>query len=461
MIPPDYQQPLRPQFHFSARTGWLNDPNGLIHFQGQWHLFFQHNPLGNNWGNMTWGHAVSPDLLHWRQVDHALHPDDMGTMFSGTALVDHRNVLKLQQGDTPALVLFYTAAGGTSDASKGKTFTQCLAYSTDGGNTFHKHPANPIVPTLGIDDRDPRVFWHAPSQRYVMVLYVGRAHPTQRDAQGKPLIVHCMVFLTSDDLLHWQQQSFIPGMYECPDLFEMTIEGTHEKKWVLWVADSRYYVGSFDGRQFIPETERIPHDFGVNYYAAQWFANAPDGRSISLGWMRSGQFPDMPFNHQMSFPTELRLRKDGLGLRLYREPVREIANLYESTRSFAAAEIKSELVIIPHSETPGHDVTLTLKLTPGSVVDLNICGKRFTLDALQRHLHHGERTQPVLLRDDELVLRLLIDRASVELFADAGRTVGSWCMIPAADEPTLALHLCHGQAQLLSGQIHRLRSAWT
>lgn len=450
-------QSLRPLFHFTAQYGWLNDPNGLVYHQGTYHLFFQHNPDDTEWANMTWGHAVGPDLVHWRQVDNALYPDELGTMFSGTAMVDHRNVLGLQRDETPTLALFYTAAGGTSEASAGKDFTQCLATSTDGGRTFVKHPANPIVPCLGPGNRDPRVFWHEQSGRYVMVLCVGHQHPTEVDRDGHPVLSHDFYFLTSDDLLAWEEQSRLPGLFECPEMFEIAVDGAQESYWVLWDASGRYLIGHFDGRHFEPVCGPLTSDFGANYYAAQCFANLPSGRQVSIAWMRLGRYPGMPFNQQLSFPSELTLRCDPDGLRLYRQPVPEIAHLYQDAVDLPAVEITGEHELISAAQGPSHDVTLSLAVTPNAVAVINICGHAFRLDAQQQTLSFADFAMPLQLADGQVTLRLLIDRTSVEIFADHGRAVGSWCFVPVEGAPVLSLTRETGKVRFLGATATRLR----
>ena len=168
-----YNEKFRPQFHFTARQNWLNDPNGLVHYDGTYHLFFQHNPAGLEWGNMTWGHAVSRDIVRWKQVENALEPDRLGTMFSGSAVVDWENTSGFQTGPDKPIVLIYTAAGGTSPESEGQPFTQCLAYSSDGGQTWVKYAGNPVLGCIRDGNRDPKVIWHAPTRRWIMTSLSG------------------------------------------------------------------------------------------------------------------------------------------------------------------------------------------------------------------------------------------------------------------------------------------------
>ena len=236
-----YEEKYRPQFHFTAKRGWDNDPNGLVFYKGEYHLFFQHNPFGNQWGNMTWGHAVSPDLVHWTQLRNAIEPDRMGTIFSGSAVVDWENTASFQTGPEETLVAIYTAAGGTSPESKGQPFTQCIACSNDRGRTFTKYRANPVVPHMVGDNRDPKVVWHVPTRKWIMTLYL-----SGNDYR----------FLASPDLKTWAKlhDITVPGCAECPDFFEMTVDGEPGvTKWVWTAANDKYLVGMFDGERFCPE----------------------------------------------------------------------------------------------------------------------------------------------------------------------------------------------------------------
>ncbi len=295
----DYDEVYRPQFHFSAKTNWLNDPNGLVFYKGTYHMFFQHNPTGINWGNMTWGHATSPDLIHWKQQDNAIEPDALGTIFSGSAVVDWNNTSGFQKGKDKPLVAIYACAGDTSPESKGQPYTQCIAYSPDAGKTWSKYALNPVLKQLAPGNRDPKVIWYAPKSEWIMALFF------ENSDYG---------LFSSPDLKHWKQiQRFtFPGVGECPDFFQIHVEGdTDESKWVFVSASGDYLVGSFDGEKFVPEQKGLRMDGGPNFYAVQTYSDIPkrDGRRIQIAWMNGGSYPNMPFNQQMSFPCRLTLRK--------------------------------------------------------------------------------------------------------------------------------------------------------
>src|SRR5690606_35273261 len=299
-----YQETLRGQFHFSPKRGWNNDPNGLAYYNGEYHLFFQHNPYGRGWGNMHWGHAVSKDLVHWREVDIALYPDDYGTMFSGGGVVDSNNTSGLGKNGQAPFILFYTAAE--------ESWKQGLAYSVDGRN-FEKLK-EPILDRITDGNRDPKVIWHEPSKHWVMILYV-----TEADE------LHTMHFFTSTDMKNWTFTSKLAGgkgndryMYECPEFFELPVQGDSSvTKWILTGANSQYAIGTFDGKTFTPEEERIFSQQGRDYYAAQTFSNEPKGRRIEIGWWRTHTDRDgMTFNQGMSIPTQLNLKQTKSGLRL-------------------------------------------------------------------------------------------------------------------------------------------------
>ena len=339
---------MRPQFHFTAKTNWLNDPNGLVFYGGRYHLFFQHNPSGIEWGNMTWGHAVSTDLVHWRQLDEALRPDRLGTIFSGSAVVDWQNTSGFQSGPEKPLVCFFTSAGGTSAESKGQPFTQSLAFSTDGGDTWTKFAQNPVLRHVAGENRDPKVIWHAPTKKWVMALYLDGEH---------------YALFSSPNLKDWTRLSDIPtfGASECPDLFELPLaenrrglsrfaESAEQKgtvplsaggsrtgsRWIFWGGNNHYLIGRFDGTTFTKESGPHRFEYGDNYYAAQTYSDIPasDGRRIQIAWMRGGKYPGMPFNQQMSFPSSLTLETTPDGPRLFRRPVKELALLHKERHAW-------------------------------------------------------------------------------------------------------------------------------
>lgn len=452
-----YDQPLRPQYHFTAAKNWLNDPNGLVFFQDEYHLFFQHNPLANEWGNMTWGHAVSDDLVHWRQLDNALEPDALGTIFSGSAVVDWHNTAGFQTGDEPALVAIYTAAGGTSPASHGAKFTQCLAYSNDRGRTWTKYAGNPVLPHIAGENRDPKVIWHKPSGQWVMALYLDGSN---------------FALFGSPDLKAWTRLSdlAVPGSIECPDLFELPVEGRPgETRWIFWVANNVYLVGTFDGRTFTPEGELQRFEHGANCFAAQTFSDIPaaDGRRIQIAWMRGGVYPDMPFNQQMSFPSTLTLHATPAGLRLRRLPVKEIESLRGEPFQWSG-DLNS--TASPLSELTGnaYELDLTLSPRPGKTdpsssassanLILFIRGTVLNYHAKSGELSLGNNSVPVELVDGKLRLRILVDRTSIEVFANDGSASLTSCYLPTDDVP--AYRLTGDGVHIDALTVWPLKSAW-
>ncbi|MCB8932931.1 MAG: glycoside hydrolase family 32 protein [Chthonomonadaceae bacterium] len=395
-----YEEPLRPQFHFTAKAGWLNDPNGLAFFGGEYHLFFQHNPFGTQWGNMTWGHAVSPDLVHWRQIDHAIEPDRLGTIFSGSAVVDVANTSGLGTVGKPALVCIYTAAGGTNEASKGQPFTQCLASSTD-GRIFAKLPDNPVLGHLEAENRDPKVLWHEPTGKWVMALFL--------DGNRYAL-------LGSKDLRAWTRLSTVemPGASECPDFFELPVVGDRGRmKWVFWGGSGRYRVGSFDGTTFTPETESIPTNFGNTGYAAQTYFNDPNGRRVQIAWHNNANFPGTAWNQELGIPTELTLVSTPDGPRLRIHPVSELARLHGplvKEQGSGWFPVESGLI----------DATVSLEVPPTGTLALVANGQRITYDAPSHDLKCLDRSVRVAPVEGRLRLRVLVDRASLEIFAQEG-----------------------------------------
>ncbi len=301
----------RPLLHFSPRTGWNNDPNGLVYANGTYHMFFQHNPCDVVWGNMHWGHAVSTDLIHWQEQKTALFPDELGVMFSGSAIVDERNLLGLRQGDTDVILLYYTAEP-IGKLSEGRQTTQCLAYSTDNGKSFVKHPANPVVPTIVNGNRDPKVVWDEESSRYLMALYLD---------SDRYAILH------STDLLRWEmaQELHIEGDNECPDLLLMTADDGRRKA-VIGGAHGCYQVGDLAEGRFVP-TQAVRRLYLNEYcYAHQTYSGTPE-RVVQTTWHRAN-VADETFSQELGFPCEMTLCRSGEEYRLQLLPAREIAQLH-------------------------------------------------------------------------------------------------------------------------------------
>lgn len=443
-----YDEALRPQFHFSPAKNWTNDPNGLVYFNGEYHLFFQHNPEGINWGNMTWGHAVSKDLMHWKQLEHAILPDHLGTIFSGSAVIDHNNTSGFQTGDEPPLVAIYTYAG---DFGMPKTkFTQAIAYSNDRGRTFTKYEGNPVVGHILAGNRDPKVFWHKPSKQWVMNLYLDR---------GK------FILMGSKDLKKWEKLSDLPfeNGHECPEFFELAVDGNeNDRRWVFWEAGGRHIIGKFDGKKFTPETEVLRTERGNNCYAGQTWNNIPsdDGRRIFIGWMAGGRYPGMPFNQQMSIPCEFTLRTTDEGVRLFSEPVREVESLRGMRRWWKNITLSDG--VNPLKNLSGQLYDLEAVIDPGEAkaLVLDVRGHKVRYDVAKKTLSYKDRSAEVALVDGKLKLRVLIDRSSFEIFVADGRTVMSFCFVSDADNRNFGLQAEGGVAKLKSLDVYDLRSTW-
>ncbi|MBN2505563.1 MAG: GH32 C-terminal domain-containing protein [Verrucomicrobia bacterium] len=433
-----YRERLRPQFHFSSRRGWNNDPNGLVFLGGEYHLFYQHNPYGWAWGNMHWGHAVSADLVHWRELAIAIYPHRFGDWaFSGSAVVDARNTSGFQTGAEPVLVAAYTSTG------RG----ECIVFSNDRGRTWLEYAGNPVVRHEG---RDPRLLWHAATRRWVMAVY--------DEAEGKRWIA----FYKSPDLKAWTFASRIEGFFECPDLFELPLDGNPQvRKWVLTAASSEYRLGQFDGRTFTPETPMLPGHRGNAFYAAQTFSDVPprDGRRIQIGWGQMAT-PGMPFNQMMCFPCALALRTTPDGPRLAFEPVREIETLRARTRRWQnrplapgenpLAGFEAELLELRAEFTPG----------TASRIVFHLRGVPVTYDVPRRELSCGNRKNPLPPIQGRIRVRILVDRTSFEIFGNDGLLYMPMSVQAAADEHALALSASGGTAELAMLEVHELKSAW-
>lgn len=445
-----YQEALRGQLHFSPRRGWNNDPNGMVFFNGEYHLFYQHNPYGWGWGNMHWGHAVSRDLVHWREIGVPLAPDRFGPVFSGSAVVDWNNTSGLGKDGKPPLVLLYTAAGNPT--------VQCIASSTDGRN-FTKFPGNPVIPQITGGNRDPKVIWHEPTRRWVMVLYV--------TLPGEKHTVH---FLTSPNLREWTRTCIVEGgtggdrfLYECPDFFELPVDGdSSNSKWVLLGADSNYAIGSFDGTTFKPEHTRLPGHRGRGFYAAQTFSDIPaaDGRRIQIGWFQT-ETRDMPFNQSMSIPLELKLTSTPDGPRMTMNPVRELASLRVKTKRFEPLEMAPGMAN-PLAGMEAELLEVIVEFEPGDATELTleVRGATVGYDVKTQELIVNQHRAPAPLRGGRQRLRVFCDRTGLEVFASDGLTYVPMPFQPKAADRSLGLRCAGGPARVSVLEVHELDSIW-
>lgn len=369
-----YKEKERPQVHFSAQRGWINDPNGLLYDAGEYHMYFQHNPYGWQWGNMHWGSAVSRDLIHWEELKEALYPviDEKTTLrgdaaFSGSAVLDPENTAGFRKNGKDPVIAVYTSTG------RG----ECLKISYDDGRTFEDFAGNPVLRHNG---RDPKVFWYEPGEHWVMVVW--DAGVAKKIGLDQEVSVREHSIYTSPDLKNWTYQSGVPGFFECPELFELPVEGqTGLSKWVMYDASGRYIIGDFDGTTFKTEQGFTKYENGGGYfYASQTFSNTPDGRRIQVGWGRNITQPGMPFNQAELFPCDLKLRWTLSGYRLCPTPVEEIRSLFKDSQVLTGKIIQpGESACV--SVDPDKPVHVLAEIERGDApVGLNILGYELRYD---------------------------------------------------------------------------------
>lgn len=480
-----YKEKYRPQLHFSPKRGWLNDPNGLVYYDNEYHLFFQHNPFGWSWDNIGWGHAVSPDLLHWEELPGAMYPKRYGDFcFSGSACIDWTNSSGLQKGDHTAMVAFYTSTG------RG----QCLAYSNDKGRTWQQYANNPVlvhgklfeehkyskhVP-LWHESRDPKVFYYEPGGHWVMVVY-------EQHVKEKMTGDDCLFAIyTSTNMIDWEKRSVLKGWYECPELFELAVDGDLDMtKWVMYGADGRYALGSFDGETFTPDsrseeefdpyisstrflngqTYKYMAHYGNTMFAAQTFNDIPltDGRRMQIGWLRSAT-PGMPFNQAMSLPCELTLRRTADGIRLFTWPARELESLRRDKLEWMGLTIQEGETALPGTDGELLDIVTEFEVSEGeSGLDVHgvkvlYCRERQKLACT---LPNGSEVYaPLKSVDGTIRLRIISDRTSIEIFANEGRVYIPVAVLLADRQKRVAWISRGGSTSVLSLEVHLLQSIW-
>nr|WP_235777953.1 DUF4980 domain-containing protein [Phocaeicola plebeius] len=447
------KESFRPVYHHTPAYGWMNDPNGMFYKDGLYHLYFQYNPYGSVWGNMHWGHSTSTDLMHWKFEGCAIVPDAWGAIFSGSCVVDHENTAGFGK---EAVVAFYTSAKSTP---WGDIQMQSMAYSLDNGKTFTKYEGNPILTSSEKDFRDPKVFWYAPGKHWVMILAVGQ---------------HMEIY-SSVNLKEWKKESEFGamqgahgGVWECPDLVEIPVEGTREKKWVLICnlnpggpfggSAAQYFVGSFDGKKFVNEspTQTKWMDWGKDNYATVTWNNAPDGRCIALGWMSNWQYannvPTRQYRSANTLARDLTLYREGQELYLKSTPsveVKKARGKKVSIPSFKVSE-KHEIVNLFEDNQGAYEVEIVIQNAGASKIafcllndkgekvsmyyDLN--RKQFVMDRSESGTVDFSKDFPAVTVapvnvDKELTLRLFVDRSSIEAFGEDGKFVMTNLVFPS------------------------------
>lgn len=476
------REKYRPAYHHTPLYGWMNDPNGMFYKDGRWHLYYQWNPYGSKWQNMTWGHSSSADLVRWEHHPAAIEANGLGTVFSGSSVVDSANTAGFGRD---AVVALYTSA----DVNQ----TQSLAHSSDGGMTFEIYPGNPVL-TLESEARDPNMFWDADNGRWVMSL----AHALD----------HEMLFFTSPDLKEWTLQGSFgkgigaqDGVWECPDLFRLKVDGSGEEKWVLVCninpggpfggSATQYFTGDFDGKTFIADTDAegvIPTkwmDYGKDHYATVSWSDAPDNRRVLIGWMSNwqyaGEVPTMQYRSANTLPREAGLFRAPDGqLYLSSSPVAELAALRDkpsvSVRNKPAGG-NGRNFPLPDSNGGACEILLDIDSRKAGSVDITISNNDresalLCYDAKAHTLSFDRRrsgltdfsqdfptvtTAPTFETNGKLSLRIFIDRSSIEVFGNGGKTVMTNLVFPTVPYSSVSVSAKGGNARIENLKIYPIK----
>lgn len=453
-----YREPERPLAHLTPMHGFMNDPNGLYYHRGEYHYFAQLNPYGFSPGNTHWMHAVSTDLVHWRELPYALLPDETGRMYSGGGIVDTENTSGMGKEGEPPIFLFYTAAGSKSRWSRGRYFEIAAAVSLDGGRTFVKVEGNPIVPHIAFMNRDPKVVWEPEGQNWVMAIFLDNDR---------------YLLLYSKDLLHWDRGEtlIIRGAAECPDLFCLPLDGDlSRKKWVLWGSTDNYIVGRFENRRFVAETEAVEgpvHQLYSAYstfarspggYAAQTFTGLPEGRVIQFSWIRT-QVTQGPFSSCASVPHEMRLVSTEEGPRVFIWPAQEVERLYQESFAFQNRGLEEIERIPPQYFGEAMDMTFRFSVKPDQPIAVSVRGVLLVYDPRLNRLILPSGAYEVGPVGDILELRVITDRCSVEIYVNGGQFQTSLATVldPSMVE-VRPVYLDPGIG--LDFEIHKLEDMW-
>ncbi len=482
-FPAANREKIRPAFHHTPVYGWMNDPNGMFYKDGVWHLYYQWNPYGSKWQNMTWGHSSSTDLINWQHHPAAIEPDGLGTVFSGSCAIDKDDTAGF---GSDAVIALYTSAAASQ--------VQSLAHSNNNGNTFEIYPGNPVI-TLESEARDPNMFWNEATGEWNLVL----AHALE----------HEMLVFTSPDMKQWTLQSAFgkglgaqDGVWECPDLFELAVDGSDQKKWVLICninpggpfggSATQYFIGEFDGKTFTPDRDadgNVPTkwmDYGKDHYATVSWSNAPDNRRTVIGWMSNWQYaaevPTMQYRSANTLPREIGLFRASDG-EIYTSctPSPEIGALRgnasvkkrsftagKKSRTFALPEANGGICEITLEITPkkGVPVNLTLANEAGNKVEMvyNPAESTFSFDRYQSGQTDFSQdfpaitTAPAFTDGGNLRLRIFIDRSSIEVFEQNGRFAMTNLVFPESPYTTLSVNAPAGNARIENLAIYPLRT---
>ena len=473
------REKFRPLYHHTPAYGWMNDPNGMFYKDGTYHLYFQHNPYGSTWGNLSWGHSTSTDLVNWEFQGDAIMPDAWGMIFSGSAVVDHDNTAGFGKG---AVVAIYTSA---KTSQWGDSQSQSIAYSLDAGKTFIPYEGNPVLTSLDRDFRDPKVFWYAPGKHWVMLLAVGQE----------------MQIFSSPNLKEWKKESSFGakqgahgGVWECPDLIELPIEGTNEKRWVLICninpggpfggSATQYFVGTFDGKKFTNEapTETKWMDWGKDNYATVTFNNAPDGRTVAIGWMSNWQYqtvmPTMQYRGANTIARDLTLYRQDGDLLLKSAPAPEMLKARGEKTSIPAFRVKDSHRIdkLLDDNKGAYELEMIIKNSGASRIDLTLSNakgekvhmyfdtqrKQFAMERSESGLVDFSRDFPALTvapveNTDNIYLRIFVDRSSIEVFGEDGKYVMTNRVFPSAPYNTLTFESIRNNFSVKTLNIYKLK----
>ncbi len=484
-IPVTNREKYRPAFHHTPLYGWMNDPNGMFHKDGLWHLYYQWNPYGSKWQNMTWGHSSSPDLVHWNHHTAAIEPNGLGTVFSGSCAIDTAGTAGFGKN---AVIAMYTSAGASQ--------VQSLAHSTDNGNTFEIYPGNPVI-TLESEARDPNMFWNEETGEWNLLL----AHALDRE----------MLVFTSPDMKEWSLQSSFgkglgsqDGVWECPDLFKLPVDGSDQEKWMLICninpggpfggSATQYFIGDFDGKRFTPDTDaqgNVPTkwmDFGKDHYATVSWSDAPDGRRTAIGWMSNWQYaaevPTMQFRSANTLPREIGLfRTDDGQTYSSSNPSPETETLRQrpavAHKSFNVSA-KSRTIQLPMANDGVCEILLDIDPRKASAVNLTLANKNgdkvtmtydiakstFSMDRTESGIVDFSQEFPAVTvaptfnNGGELHLRLFIDRSSIEAFGNGGKFAMTNLVFPTSPYSSMEISATGGKARIKDCTIYPLKAIY-